>query len=120
MKRQVMLDRGTRLDRLDLEGSAYVGEHGRTERKGLGMMLLPALVLSSQIKGARVLQVGGEDNGLVTSFTWQLDTKVPGIESDEDEVEVLRGQMLRGEGIEAIDGVSKGTGVSHMFPGQGC
>jgi hypothetical protein len=37
------------------------------------MVLLPALVLGSQIKGAGMLQVRGKNDGLVASLAWQLD-----------------------------------------------
>jgi hypothetical protein len=52
-------------------------------------MLLPSLVFSSQVESTRVLEIRREDNGLVTSFARKLDPKIPGIESNENEVEVL-------------------------------
>lgn len=42
-----MFDRGTRLDGLDLEGSADVGEHRRPEGEGFRMVLLPSLVFGA-------------------------------------------------------------------------
>ena len=86
MKWQIVFNRSTGLHRFHLEGGAYVGEHGGTERQGFGMMLLPTLVFSSQVKGARVLQVGREHDSFVASFTRQLHTKIPGVEGDEDKV----------------------------------
>lgn len=83
------------------------------------MVLLPALILGSQIESARVLQVRWKHNGLVTGFPWELHAQVPGIESDEDKVKILGGQVLGSEGVEAVHGVSEGAGVSHMFPRQG-
>jgi hypothetical protein len=67
-----------------------------------------------------MLQVRGENDGLVASFTRKLNTEIPGIESNEDEVEVLGGQVLGSECIESGDSVSKGTSVSNMFPSQSC
>lgn len=114
-----MLDWGTRLDRFDLEGGAYIGEHRGTEGQRLGVVLLPALILGSQIKGARVLQVRWKHNRLVTGLAWELHAKVPGIEGDEDKVEILGREVLGSKGVEAVHGVSEGAGVSHMFPRQG-
>jgi hypothetical protein len=37
------------------------------------VVLLPALVLCSQVKGAGVLEVGREDDGLVASLPRKLD-----------------------------------------------
>lgn len=120
MERQVVLDGRARLDSLHLEGGADVGERRGAEREGLGVMLLPSLVFGAQIKGPRVLEIRGENNGLVTSFSRELDTQVPGIERDEHEVEVLGRQVLGSEGIKAVDSVSEGAGVADMLPRQGC
>lgn len=82
------------------------------------MVLLPALVLGAQIESTRVLEVRRQDYGFVTSLAWQLDAKVPRIQSDEDEVEVLGCEVLVGKRIESRDGVSKGTRVSYVLPGE--
>lgn len=119
MKGQIVLDGGTRLHRLDLEGSTDIGEHRGPKGQRLGVMLLPALVLGAQVKGARVLEVGGQHDGLVAGFTGQLDTQIPGIQGDKGKVEIRRGQMLRGKGVEAINGIAKGAGVANVFPGEG-
>ena len=118
MERQVMLDRSARLYRLDLEGSANVGEHGGAERQGLRVMLLPTLVFGAKIECSRMLQVRGQDNSFVASLSWQLNPEVPGIEGDEHEVEVLGGQILGSERVEAVDSISKGTSVPNMLPSQ--
>ena len=83
------------------------------------MTLLPALVLGAEIEGARVLQIRGQHDSLVAGLAWKLDPEVPGIEGNEDKVEVLAREVLVGEGVESSDSVSKGTRVSDMFPSQG-
>lgn len=113
-----MLDGSARLNGLDLESGADVGEHRRPEGQGLGVVLLPALVLGAEIEGARVLEVGRQHDGLVAGFARKLHTEVPGIECDKDEVEVLGGQVLGSERVESGDSVSKGTSVSNMLPSQ--
>ena len=111
-----MLDRGTRLDGLDLEGGADVGEHRGPKGQRFGVVLLPTLILCAQVKGARVLEVGRQHDGLVAGLSRKLDAKVPGIEGDEDKVEVLGSQILGGKGIESADGVPEGTGISDVLP----
>lgn len=118
MEWEVVLDGCTRLDGLDLEGGADVGEHRGAEGEGFGVMLLPALVFGAEVKGSRVLQVGGQHNGLVASFARKLDAEVPGIEGDEDEVEVLGGKILGSKCVESSDSISKGTSVSNVLPSQ--
>lgn len=118
VKGKIVLDGGAGLDGLDLESGADVGEHGRTKRQRLGMVLLPALVFRSQVKGSGVLEIGGENDGLVTSLTGKLNSKIPGIESDKGKFEVLGGQVFGSKSIESRDGVSKGSRVSNMLPGE--
>lgn len=118
MERQIVLDRRACLDRLDLQGGTDVGEHGRAEWQRLRVVLLPSLVLCSQIKGPRVLEVGREHDSLVTSLTRKLDAQVPGVEGDEGEVEVLRGQVLCSKGIEAVDGIPEGARITNVLPGE--
>ena len=84
------------------------------------MVLLPSLVLGAKVKGPRVLEIGRKHDSLVAGFPRKLDTQVPGIERNKDKVQVLGRQMLRGEGVEPVDGVSEGAGVTDMFPRQGC
>lgn len=86
-----MLNRSTRLDWLHLKSSTDIRQHGGAEWQRLGVVLLPTLVFCSEIEGSGVLQVWWEHNRFVTSFPRELYAKVPGIESDEGEVEVLRG-----------------------------
>jgi hypothetical protein len=116
---QVVLDRGAGLDGFDLERSTDVGEHGRAEGERFRVVLLPSLVLGAEIEGTGVLEVWRENDGLVSGLTRQLDTEVPRVEGDEGEIEVLGGQMLRGEGVEAVDGITEGTGIANVFPGEG-
>lgn len=82
------------------------------------MVLLPALVLGPEVKGTRVLQVRGKHDGLVAGLAGKLDAEVPGIEGDEDEIEVLGRQVLRGKRVKSGDGVSEGAGISDMLPRQ--
>lgn len=82
------------------------------------MVLLPALVFSSQVEGARVLQIGRQHDGLVASFPRELNSQIPGIERDEDKVEVLGRQILGSKRVESTDSIPKSTGISNVFPGQ--
>lgn len=83
------------------------------------MVLLPSLVFGAEIESARVLQVRGEDDSLVSGLARKLDAEIPGIESDKNKVEVLGGQVLGSKGVESGDGISKGTRVSDVLPSQG-
>lgn len=82
------------------------------------MVLLPALVFSSQIEGARVLQVGRQHNCLVSGFSGELNSEVPSIQSNEDKVEILGRQVLGSKRVESSDGIPKSTGIPNMFPCQ--
>lgn len=84
------------------------------------MVLLPSLILCAEVEGPRVLEVRGQDNGLVAGLAGKLHTKVPGIERDEDKVTILRRQVLIGESIESADGVSKGSSIPNVLPSQSC
>ena len=119
MEREVVLNWGTGGDWLDLKGSADVGEHGWPEWKRLRVVLLPSLVLGAKVESARMLQVWWKNNGLVTSLARKLHTEIPGIKSDEGEVQVLGDQVLVREGIEAGDSIPEGTGIANMLPGEG-
>lgn len=82
-------------------------------------MLLPSLIFGSQIERAGVLKVRGQNDSLVAGLSGQLDAKVPSIEGNEDEIEVLRSQVFVGKGVESVNGIAEGTSVTDMFPGQG-
>lgn len=84
------------------------------------MMLLPSLVFGSQVEGARMLEVRGQNDSLITSLAGELNAEVPGIKGNENELEVIRRQVFIGKLVESRDGVSKGSRVSHMFPRQCC
>ena len=107
MEREVVLNRGRRLHRIDLEGGADVGERRGSERQRLRVMLLPALVLGAEVEAARVLQIRGQDDGLITGFSRQLDSEVPRVERHKGELEVLGEQVLLREAIKGVDGISK-------------
>jgi hypothetical protein len=67
-----------------------------------------------------MLEIGREDDGLVSSFAGELDTKVPRIKRHKNEVKILRGEMFRGERIEPVDRIPKRSRISYVLPGQGC
>jgi hypothetical protein len=55
------------------------------------VVLLPSLVFGTELEGAGVLQIGGKHDRLVAGLAGELDPQIPGLEGNEDEVEVLRG-----------------------------
>ena len=83
------------------------------------MVGLPALVLGAQIECARVLEVGGQHNGLVAGLTGQLDAQVPRVEGDKGKFVVVGDNVFLGEAVEAVDGVAEGAGVADLIPGEG-
>lgn len=113
-----MLDRSARLHGFDLESSTDVSQRRRAEGQRLRVVLLPSLVLGSQIEGARVLEVWRQNNGLVAGFPWELDPKVPSIQRDEDKVKVLGVEVLGGEGIETVNCVPERASIPNMLPRQ--
>jgi len=115
---QIVLDRGTCRDRLDLESSTDVGEHGWAEWERFGVVLLPSLVFRSKVKGARVLEIWRQNNGLVASLARKLNTEIPGVKRDEGEIQVLGGQMFGSKCIEAADGVAESACIADVLPGQ--
>lgn len=119
VEREIVLDRGARLHRLNLERCTNVREHARAEWQRFGMVLLPTLVLGTEVESSRVLQIGGKHDSLVPSFTGKLDAKIPSIKCDEDEVQVLIRQMLTCECIEPVDCISKRSRITDMLPGEG-
>ena len=116
MEREIVLDRGAGLHGLHLECRTDVREQRRAEGKRLWMVLLPALILCSEIKGSRVLEVRRKDHSLVTSFSGELNTKVPSIQCDEDKVQTLGSQVLIGKRIEPVDRIPKRSGISYVLP----
>ena len=119
MERKIVLDRGGGLHGLNLESSADVGQVAGAEGQRLGVVLLPTLVFGAQVKSPAVLEVRGQDYGLVAGFPGQLDAHVPGVECHEGEFEVLGEEVLLGEGVEAVDGIAEGSCGADMFPGEG-
>ena len=118
VERQVVLDGSARLHGLDLESSTDVSQRRRAKGQRLGVVLLPSLILGTQIEGAGVLEIWWQHHGLVTSFPGELDPKVPGVQSDEDKVKVLGVEMFGGEGVETVDRVPERASISNMLPGQ--
>lgn len=65
-----------------------------------------------------MLQVRRQHNCLVSGFSGELNSEVPSIQSNEDEVEVLGRQVLGSKRVESSDGIPKSTGIPNMFPCQ--
>ena len=84
------------------------------------MVLLPSHVFATEVEGTRVLEVRRKHNGFVTSFTRELDTKIPAVERDKRKVKVLGNQMFGGKSVEAVDCISESTRVPDMFPCKSC
>ena len=84
-----MLDGRGRLDWFYLKCSTDVGKRRGAKGQALGVMGLPALVFSSQIERARVLQVRRQDYGLVAGLAGKLYTEVPAVKGYEGKLEVL-------------------------------
>lgn len=119
MERKIVLDWRGGLDGFDLEGSTDIGQGAGTKGQRLGVVGLPSLVFGTQVKGARVLQVRRQDDGLVSSLTGQLHPEIPGVEGHERELEILGDEMLLGEGIKPVDGITEGPCIANMLPGEG-
>lgn len=118
MERQVVLDGGRRLDGFDFESGTDIGQRARAKGQRLRVMGLPSLVFGAQVKGARVLEVGWKNDGLVAGLAGQLDPEIPRIQGHKGKLEILANQMFLGEGIEAIDGITEGTCRTDMLPCQ--
>lgn len=120
VERQVVLDGSRGLDRLNLEGGTDVGQGTGAERQRLGVVSLPSLVFGAQVEGARVLQVGGKDDGLIASLTGQLDAEIPRVKSDKGKLMVVLDEVLLGELVEAVDGIAERACITDMLPGKRC
>lgn len=119
VEREVVLNRSGRLDRLDLEGGADVGQSARTEGQRLWVVGLPALIFRAQVECPGVLEVGRQHDSFVPSLAWQLHTQIPRVECDEGEFVVLGEKVFVGELVEAVDCVTERTGVADVLPGEG-
>lgn len=113
-----MLNGGRGLNGFDFQSGTDVGEGAGTEGKRLGMVSLPTLVLGTKIKGARVLQVGREDDGLVSSLPRKLHTEIPRVQRHEGKLQVLADEVFLSEGVETVDGIAESACRAHMFPGE--
>ena len=118
VERKVVLNRGGRLNGLDLKGSADVGEGAGTERQRLGMMGLPALIFSSQVESAGMLQVCGQHDGLVAGLAGQLHPQIPRVQRHKSKLEVFASEVFLGEGVESRDGIPEGPCGANVFPCQ--
>lgn len=81
------------------------------------MVLLPSLVLSTEIECTGVLQVWWEDDSLVAGLARKLNTEVPAVEGDEGEVEVLGCQVLVSKRIKPGDGIAESACIANVLPG---
>jgi hypothetical protein len=117
VERQVMLDWSGGLHRLHFQSSTDVGEAGGSKGKGFRVVLLPMLILGTQVKRSGMLQVRREYDSLVTSLTGQLYAKIPSIERDEGELGIA-GQVLLDELVEASNGITERTSLANMFPSE--
>lgn len=120
MEGEVVLDGGGGLDGFDFEGGADVGERAGAERQRLGVVSLPSLIFGAQIEGARVLEVRGEDDRLVSGLTRQLHPKIPRIQRHEGKLQVLADEVFLGEGVKAGDGIAESTCRADVLPCQSC
>lgn len=117
---QVVLDGGGGLHGLHFEGGADVGEGAGTERQRLRVMSLPALILGAQVKGARVLQVGRQDDSLVAGLAGQLHPKIPGVQGHKGKLELFAGEVLLSKRIKPGDGIPESARRADMLPGESC
>lgn len=70
-------------------------------------MLLPTSILGAQIERARMLQIGRQNDGLVSRFPRQLDTEVPGIQRDKGEFKIGLDDMFLNERVEPGNCIAK-------------
>ena len=67
-----------------------------------------------------MLQVGWQDNRLVASFSWQLNSQIPCVEGDEAEFQTFGEKVLLSKRVETVDCISEGTCILDMVPREGC
>ena len=89
VKGEIVLDGGRRLHGLDFESGTDISQGARAEGQRLGMVRLPALVLGAQVKGARVLQVRRQHDGLISGLARQLHTEIPRVQRDKGKFVIL-------------------------------
>jgi hypothetical protein len=78
------------------------------------------LIFSAQVEGSGVLEVWRKDDGFITSLSWKLYTKVPGVECDKGEFEVVGNEVFLSELVEAVYSITEAASVTDMFPSEGC
>lgn len=118
VERQIVFDRSGGLNGFNLESGADVGKRAGAKGQRLGVMGLPSLVLGTEVKGARVLEVGRQDDGLVAGLAGQLDTEIPRVEGHEGKLEVLADEVFLGKSVETVDGIAESTCRADMLPSQ--
>jgi hypothetical protein len=119
VKGQIVFDRSGGLHGLYFQGGADIRQRTGCKGQRLGVVSLPALVFGAQVEASRVLQIWGQYNSLITSFSRQLNTQVPGIEGDKSEFQLLLKQAFLRESIDAVNGISEAACVADLVPGQG-
>ena len=65
-----------------------------------------------------MLKVRRKNNRLVSRLAGKLHAKIPRVEGDKSEFEVLGCQMLGSKSVEAADGISKRSSCPYMLPGK--
>jgi len=53
------------------------------------------------------LKVWWQDYSLVSCFSRELDTQIPGVKGDESEFEVLGNEVFVDKGVQTSDGVAE-------------
>ena len=118
VERQVVFDGGGGLNGLNFEGGTDVGQRAGAKGKRLGVMGLPSLVFGTKVEGARVLEIGRKDDGLIAGLAGQLNTKIPRIQGDKGKLQVLGEKVFLGESVEPVDSVTESTCRTDVLPCQ--
>lgn len=84
------------------------------------MVLLPTLILCSEVERARVLEICGQYDCFVPGFTRKLNPQVPRIQCDKGKFRVLGEEVLLNECIESADSIAEGPSCTDMLPGESC
>lgn len=122
---QATSDLAGRADLLNLETSAYRRQARGAEGQGFRVVRLEGLVFSTKTEKNRVLHVSRQNDALVASLTWHLDTEIPGSQGNESKLgsstrsSVLVHEVLASIRIESGDGITVAASLLDMLPGEG-